>query len=33
MEGLRKALEEGTLTAFVEEFYAKRGKTVPELAD
>lgn len=33
MEGLRKALEEGTLTAFVEEFYAKRGKPVPELAE
>ena len=33
MAGLRKALDEGTLTAFVEEFYAKRGKEVPPLAD
>ena len=33
MAGLRKALEEGTLSAFVEEFYAKRGKPVPPLAD
>jgi len=33
MAGLRKALEEGTLSAFVEEFYAKRGLPVPPLAD
>lgn len=33
MAGLRKALEEGTLSAFVEEFYTKRGKSVPPLAD
>ena len=33
MAGLRKALEEGTLSDFVEEFYAKRGKPVPPLAD
>lgn len=33
MAGLRKALEEGTLSDFVEEFYAKRGKPVPELTD
>ncbi len=32
MAGLRTALEEGTLTAFVAEFYAKRGKPVPPLA-
>ena len=31
MAGLRKALEEGTLSAFVEEFYAKRGLPVPPL--
>jgi len=33
MAGLRQALEAGTLSAFVEEFYAKRGKPVPPLAD
>ena len=33
MAGLRKSLEEGTFTAFVEEFYAKRGLPVPPLAD
>jgi queuine tRNA-ribosyltransferase len=33
MAGLRKALDEGTLTSFVEEFYAKRGLPVPPLAD
>ena len=33
MAGLRKALDEGTLSAFVEEFYAKRGLPVPPLAD
>ncbi len=33
MAGLRKALEEGTLGDFVEKFYAKLGKPVPELAD
>jgi len=33
MAGLRKALEEGTLSAFVEDFYAKRGLPVPPLAD
>ena len=33
MAGLRKALDEGTLTAFVEEFYAKRGLPVPPMAD
>ena len=31
MAGLREALEEGTLSAFVEEFYAKRGLPVPPL--
>ena len=33
MAGLRKALEEGTLSDFVEHFYAKRGIPVPPLAD
>ncbi len=33
MAGLRKSLEEGTFTAFVEEFYAKRGLPVPPLAE
>ncbi|GAA6134124.1 tRNA guanosine(34) transglycosylase Tgt [Oceaniserpentilla sp. 4NH20-0058] len=33
MAGLRQALEEGTLSDFVDEFYAKRGKPVPPLAD
>jgi queuine tRNA-ribosyltransferase len=33
MAGLRKALDEGTLTAFVEAFYAKRGLPVPPMAD
>lgn len=33
MAGLRKALEEGTLSAFVDEFYAKRGMETPPLAD
>ena len=33
MAGLRKALDEGTLTAFVEAFYAKRGLPVPPIAD
>ncbi len=33
MAGLRKALEEGTFTAFVDEFYAKRGMETPVLAD
>ena len=33
MAGLRKSLEEGTFTAFVEEFYAKRGLPVPPLVD
>lgn len=33
MAGLRKALEEGTLSDFVEEFYAKRGLPVPPLAE
>jgi queuine tRNA-ribosyltransferase len=33
MAGLRKSLEEGTFTAFVEDFYAKRGLEVPPIAD
>ena len=33
MAGLRKALDEGTLTAFVEAFYAKRGLPVPPIAN
>lgn len=33
MAGLRKSLEEGTFTAFVEDFYAKRGMEVPSLAE
>ena len=33
MAGLRKSLEEGTFTAFVEDFYAKRGLEVPPLVD
>ena len=33
MAGLRKSLEEGTFTAFVEGFYAKRGMEVPPLAE
>ena len=33
MAGLRKALEEGTFTAFVDEFYAKRGLETPKLED
>lgn len=33
MAGLRQALEEGTLSDFVEAFYMKRGKPVPPLAD
>jgi len=33
MAGLRKALEEGTLSDFVEEFYAKRSLPVPPLGD
>ena len=33
MAGLRKSLEEGTFTAFVEDFYAKRGMEVPPLAE
>lgn len=32
MAGLRQALEEGTLSDFVGEFYKKRGKPVPPLA-
>lgn len=31
MAGLRKALDEGTFDAFVDEFYAKRGLTTPPL--
>lgn len=33
MAGLRKSLEEGTFTAFVADFYAKRGMEVPPLAE
>jgi queuine tRNA-ribosyltransferase len=33
MAGLREAIEEGRLAAFVDEFYAKRGATTPPLAD
>lgn len=32
MQGLRDAIEQGKLDAFVEEFYALRGKPVPPLA-
>ena len=31
MDGLRKAIETGTLSDFVNEFYAAQGKDVPEL--
>jgi queuine tRNA-ribosyltransferase len=31
MDGLRKAIETGTLSAFVEEFYTAQGKEVPAL--
>lgn len=31
MAGLRRSLEEGTFAEFVNEFYAKRGKTTPSL--
>lgn len=33
MAGLRKALDEGTFDAFVDEFYSKRGQTTPPLND
>ncbi len=33
MEGLRNAISEGQLEAFVHDFYARRGQEVPELAD
>jgi len=33
MQGLRDAIEQGKLDAFVEEFYALRGKPVPPLAE
>ncbi|NSY35623.1 tRNA guanosine(34) transglycosylase Tgt [Pseudoalteromonas sp. JC28] len=33
MEGMRNALSEGTFDEFVEDFYARRGIPVPELAD
>ncbi|AUJ71327.1 tRNA guanosine(34) transglycosylase Tgt [Pseudoalteromonas sp. NC201] len=33
MEGMRNALSEGTFDEFVEDFYARRGIAVPELAD
>jgi len=33
MAGLRGALEQGTLTAFVDEFYRRRGMETPELAE
>jgi queuine tRNA-ribosyltransferase len=32
MQGLREAIEQGKLDAFVEEFYALRGLPVPPLA-
>ena len=31
MQGLREAIEQGKLDAFVEEFYALRGLAVPPL--
>ncbi|MGB0503171.1 MAG: tRNA guanosine(34) transglycosylase Tgt [Thalassolituus sp.] len=31
MAGLRRALEEGTFAAFVDDFYARRGRTTPPL--
>lgn len=31
MAGLRSALEEGTFAAFVDDFYARRGRTTPSL--
>ncbi|WP_430738280.1 tRNA guanosine(34) transglycosylase Tgt [Psychrobacter sp. VH5] len=31
MQGIRNAIEQDTFDAFVSEFYAKRGQTVPEL--
>jgi queuine tRNA-ribosyltransferase len=31
MAGLRRSLEEGTFAEFVNDFYAKRGKTTPSL--
>ena len=33
MEGLRGAIETGTLDAFVEEFYTSQGREVPKLSD
>lgn len=33
MQGLRDAIDAGTLDAFVEEFYRRQGKPMPELAD
>jgi queuine tRNA-ribosyltransferase len=32
MAGLRRAIEQGKLSAFVDEFYAKRGLETPPLA-
>jgi queuine tRNA-ribosyltransferase len=32
MAGLRSAIEQGKLSAFVDEFYAKRGLETPPLA-
>ncbi|MGL5359781.1 MAG: tRNA-guanine transglycosylase, partial [Shewanella sp.] len=33
MEGLRGAIETGTLDAFVKDFYTSQGREVPELVD
>ncbi|MBO2591640.1 tRNA guanosine(34) transglycosylase Tgt [Shewanella algae] len=33
MEGLRGAIETGTLDAFVQDFYGRQGREVPELVD
>lgn len=33
MEGLRGAIETGTLDAFVADFYTSQGREVPELVD
>jgi queuine tRNA-ribosyltransferase len=33
MEGLRGAIETGTLDAFVKDFYGRQGREVPELVD
>jgi len=33
MAGLRQAIEEGKLSGFVDDFYARRGQTTPPLAE